>query len=124
MEHSARSLKLSQVKVYVPSEAPAQSSCGRDLPEPVSPAWVLSERTFSDVINMCFFLKKKKKKAMKEITGENVEVFTYVRKFHVPKKDIVQLKRQMNWKNIYKMPYLRLIYLIKTYYKSINQYKQ
>ena len=45
---------------------------------------------------------------MKEITDENVEVFTYVRKFHVPKKDIVQLKRQMNWKNIYKYAILKV----------------
>lgn len=55
---------------------------------------------------MCFFLKNMKNnkniKAVKEITDENVDSFTYVRKFHIPKKNIAQFKNQMNWKNIYK----------------------
>ena len=41
LEHSARPLKVSQVKVYVPSEPAEKSLCGRDLSELVSQRWVL-----------------------------------------------------------------------------------
>ena len=80
-ELSAISLKQSQVEVYVFSDPPAKSSCVRD--SSVSPRWGLCERTFSDVINMCVSFKKK---AMKEITDKNVDIFTYERKLHVTKR--------------------------------------
>lgn len=41
---------------------------------------------------------KKLNKAMKEITDKNVDSW----KFHRPKKNTAQFKKQINWKDIYK----------------------